>query len=107
MTAYAKLSSLPLDQIAPSRSAVSLLTPKPARSRWRPSTATWPRYAACNLAVEWGKGTTILPRVRLLGGENLGTRALVRRGTEVSGGRHEHCHQLAEAYTRALRASAR
>jgi len=104
LTAYAKLSSLPLDQIAPEQIAGFVAY----RQAGKVQVATINRDLATlrrlfNLAVEWGKVTTILPRVRLLGGENHRERVLSfeeeRRYLEAA---TNIGHQLAEAYTRAL-----
>jgi integrase len=77
LTAYAKLASLPLDQITPEQIAGFVAY----RQAGKVQVATINRDLATirrlfNLAVEWGKVTTILPRVRLLGGENHRERVL-------------------------------
>lgn len=104
LTAYAKLSSLPLDQITPEQIAGFVAY----RQAGKVQVATINRDLATfrrlfNLAVEWGKVTTILPRVRLLGGENHRERVLsfeeerkyLEAVTNIG-------HQLTEAYKRAL-----
>jgi integrase len=104
LTAYMKLSSLPLDQIAPEQIAGFVAY----RQAGKVQVATINRDLATlrrlfNLAVEWGKVTTILPRVRLLGGENHRERVLsfeeerkyLEAATNIG-------HQLTESYKRAL-----
>lgn len=104
LTAYSRLASLPLDQIRAEQIAGFIAH----RQTGKVQVATINRDLATlrrvfNLAVEWGKVTTILPRVRLLGGENHRERVLsfeeerkyLDAATDVG-------RQLAEAYTRAL-----
>jgi integrase len=104
LTAYSKLSSTPLDQITAEQIAGFVAF----RQSGKVQVATINRDLATlrrlfNLAVEWGKVTTILPRARLLGGENHRERVLsfeeerkyLESATDLG-------HQLTDAYARAL-----
>lgn len=104
LTADSKLSSTPLDQITAEQIAGFVAY----RQSGKVQVATINRDLATlrrlfNLAVEWGKVTTILPRVRLLGGENHRERVLsfeeerkyLEAATDLG------C-QLTDAYARAL-----
>jgi integrase len=101
---YAKLAGLPLDQITAEHVAGFVAHRHGAKvqvSTVNRDLATLRR--AFHLAAEWGKVSTILPRVRLLSGENRRERVLspederkyLEAATAIG-------HGLSEAYRRAL-----
>jgi integrase len=104
LQAYSKLAGLPLDQITAENIAGFVAhrqTGKLQVSTINRDLATLRRVF--HLAPEWGRVSTILPRVRLLSGENSRDR-IVTAGDErrYLGAATAIGHRLNEAYQRAL-----
>lgn len=104
LSGYSKLAGLPLDQITAEHIA-GFVAHRQVR---KVQIATVNRDLATlrrvfHLAAEWGKVSTILPRVRLMGGENHRERVLSleeeRKYLEAAS---DLGHGQTEAYTRAL-----
>jgi integrase len=102
--AYSKLAGLPLDQITTEHIAAFVAHRQGAKvqvSTINRDLATLRR--AFHLAAEWGKVSTILPRVRLLSGENHRERVLTREEErKYLEAAAAIGHELSEAYRRAL-----
>lgn len=101
---YSKLAGLPLDQITAEH--VAGFVAHRQAGKVQVSTVNWDLATlrrAFHLAAEWGKVSTILPRVRLLSGENHRERILSpeeeRKYLDAAAGIG---HASSEAYRRAL-----
>lgn len=104
LSAYKKLASLSLDQIKAADIAGFVAhrqSEKVQISTVNRDLATLRRVF--NLAVEWGKVTTLLPRVRLMGGENHRERVLTaEEERKYLDAALDLGHGQREAYARAL-----